>query len=50
MFHRIMTTGFTHGRGGVNCMLLGSVTGRVIRVAPCAVLTVRRPDKAAAAE
>jgi len=34
----------THGRGGVNRMLLGSVTDRVIRLAPCPVLTVRRPE------
>jgi len=34
----------THGRGGVDRMLLGSVTDRVIRLAPCPVLTVRRPD------
>jgi nucleotide-binding universal stress UspA family protein len=30
-------------------MLLGSVTDRVIRLAPCAVLTVRASGKAAAA-
>jgi universal stress protein A len=33
----------THGRGGVNRMLLGSVTDRVVRLAPCPVLTVREP-------
>ena len=44
VFHRIVATGFTHGRGGVNRML-----DRVIRLAPCAVLTVRRSDKVAAA-
>jgi nucleotide-binding universal stress UspA family protein len=39
----------THGRGGINRMLLGSVADRVIRLAPCAVLTVRSPGKVAAA-
>jgi universal stress protein A len=40
----------THGRGPVAHMLLGSVTERVIRRAPCPVLTVRptvRPDRSA---
>jgi nucleotide-binding universal stress UspA family protein len=32
----------THGRGGLNHMLLGSVAERVIRLAPCPVLTVRQ--------
>jgi nucleotide-binding universal stress UspA family protein len=31
----------THGRGGLNRMLLGSVAERVIRLAPCPVPTVR---------
>ena len=31
----------THGRGGVNRLLMGSVADRVIRLAPCPVLTVR---------
>jgi nucleotide-binding universal stress UspA family protein len=31
----------THGRGGVNRALLGSVADRVVRLAPCPVLTVR---------
>jgi nucleotide-binding universal stress UspA family protein len=31
----------THGRGGVDRALLGSVTDRVIRLAPCPVLAVR---------
>ena len=31
----------THGRGGLNRVLLGSVAVRVIRLAPCPVLTVR---------
>jgi len=33
----------THGRGGINRALLGSVADRVVRLAPCAVLTVREP-------
>lgn len=31
----------THGRGGLERFLLGSVTDRVIRTAPCPVLAVR---------
>ena len=31
----------THGRGGLNRALLGSVADRVVRLAPCPVLTVR---------
>jgi nucleotide-binding universal stress UspA family protein len=34
----------THGRSGWNRLLLGSVTKRVIRHAPCPVLTFRSPD------
>jgi len=37
----------THGRSGLSHMLLGSVAERVVRTAPCPVLTVRaekRPD------
>ncbi len=30
----------THGRGGFNRLLLGSVAERVVRTAPCPVLTV----------
>jgi nucleotide-binding universal stress UspA family protein len=33
----------THGRGGLNRALLGSVADRVVRLAPCPVLTVREP-------
>jgi len=33
----------THGRSGLNRVLLGSVTERVIRLARCPVLTVRHP-------
>jgi nucleotide-binding universal stress UspA family protein len=34
----------THGRGGLQHVLLGSVTEKVVRKAPCPVLTVRDPD------
>ena len=34
----------THGRGGVSRLLLGSVADRVIRTAPCPVLTVCKPE------
>jgi len=34
----------THGRGALASMLLGSVTEKVVRKAPCAVLIVRYPD------
>ena len=41
----------THGRSGVAHLLLGSVAERVVRTAPCPVLTVRQqPLPAAAAE
>jgi len=33
----------THGRSGLNRALLGSVADRVVRLAPCPVLTVREP-------
>ena len=33
----------THGRTGLNRLLLGSIADRVIRFAPCPVLTVRTP-------
>jgi nucleotide-binding universal stress UspA family protein len=35
----------THGRGGVGHLLLGSVTERVVRSAPCPVMTVRHPGR-----
>lgn len=38
----------THGRGGVERFLLGSVADRVIRLAPCPVLTVRETERRAA--
>ena len=34
----------THGRSGVSHLLLGSVAEKVVRLAPCPVLTVRRPE------
>jgi len=34
----------THGRTGVSHLLLGSVAERVVRTAPCPVLTVRHPE------
>jgi nucleotide-binding universal stress UspA family protein len=34
----------THGRGPVGHMLIGSVAERVVRKAPCPVLTVRHPQ------
>ncbi len=33
----------THGRGGLDRALLGSVADRVVRLSPCPVLTVRQP-------
>jgi len=38
----------THGRGGVSHLLMGSVAERVVRTAPCPVLTVRQAHAAAA--
>jgi nucleotide-binding universal stress UspA family protein len=34
----------THGRGPIAHMLMGSVAERVVRKAPCPVLTVRHPE------
>ena len=34
----------THGRGAVSHLLMGSVAERVVRTAPCPVLTVRSPE------
>jgi nucleotide-binding universal stress UspA family protein len=34
----------THGRGAVAHLLMGSVAERVVRIAPCPVLTVRHPE------
>lgn len=36
----------THGRGGVSRLLMGSVAERVVRTAPCPVLTVHHPGPA----
>jgi universal stress protein A len=36
----------THGRGGVSRVLLGSVAERVVRTAPCPVLTVHDHERA----
>ncbi len=35
----------THGRSGLDRLLLGSVAERVVRLAPCPVLTVRPAEK-----
>lgn len=35
----------THGRRGFSRLLLGSVAEKVVRIAPCPVLTVRVPDE-----
>ena len=34
----------THGRGAIAKLLMGSVAERVVRIAPCPVLTVRHPE------
>jgi nucleotide-binding universal stress UspA family protein len=39
----LIVTG-THGRGGVTHMLLGSIAEKIVRRAPCPVLTVRHPQ------
>ena len=36
----------THGRSGVAHMVMGSVAEKVVRTAPCPVLTVRHPRRA----
>jgi universal stress protein A len=35
----------THGRTGLSHLLMGSVAERVVRHAPCPVLTVRQPEE-----
>jgi nucleotide-binding universal stress UspA family protein len=35
----------THGRGGLSRFFLGSVADRVVRLAPCPVMTVRLPSE-----
>jgi len=37
----------THGRSGLSRMLMGSVAEKVLRKAPCPVLTVKQPFKGA---
>jgi nucleotide-binding universal stress UspA family protein len=39
----------THGRGGMAHLLMGSVAERVVRTAPCPVLTVREAQNATTA-
>lgn len=39
----------THGRSGLSRVLLGSVADRVLRLAPCPVLTVRQTEPAGGA-
>jgi nucleotide-binding universal stress UspA family protein len=34
----------THGRGALAHLVMGSVAERVVRIAPCPVLTVRHPE------
>jgi hypothetical protein len=40
----------THGRTGLGRLLLGSVAERVLRTAPCPVLTLKAPLKASTAK
>jgi nucleotide-binding universal stress UspA family protein len=35
----------THGRGAMAHLVMGSVAERVVRLAPCPVLTVRHPER-----
>jgi len=35
----------THGRGALGHLIMGSVAERVVRLAPCPVLTVRHPER-----
>lgn len=35
----------THGRSGIEHLLVGSVTERVVRASKCPVLTIRHPEK-----
>ena len=37
----------THGRGGVARLVMGSVTDKIIRSAPCPVLTIREHPRRA---
>ncbi len=38
----------THGRGGVARLMMGSVADKIVRGAPCPVLTLRQSDESAA--
>jgi universal stress protein A len=33
----------THGRSGLERLLMGSIAEKIVRLAPCAILTVKRP-------
>ena len=35
----------THGRRGLSRLVMGSVADKVVRTAPCPVLTVRHPER-----
>jgi nucleotide-binding universal stress UspA family protein len=35
----------THGRGMLNHLVMGSVAAKVVRIAPCPVLTVHHPER-----
>jgi nucleotide-binding universal stress UspA family protein len=35
----------THGRGALAHLVMGNVAERVVRLAPCPVLTVRHPER-----
>jgi hypothetical protein len=37
----------THGRSGMSHLLMGSVAEKIVRTAPCPVMTVRRMPTAA---
>jgi len=34
----------THGRTGLSHLIIGSVAEKVVRKAPCPVLTIRHPE------
>jgi len=34
----------THGRGALAHLMMGSVAERVVRLAPCPVLTIKHPE------
>jgi universal stress protein A len=40
----------THGRTGLERLLMGSVAEKIVRFAPCAILTVKRPPGSAKIE